>query len=54
MIHYVSLGVLWLDVKVDKKKTYFSFNVMFFIPENKISNSVEVLLVLNLFHYLFF
>ena len=46
--------MLWLDVKVDKKNIFFSFNVVFFIPENKISNSVEVLLVLNLFHHLFF
>ena len=27
------------------KQTYFSYNVIIFIPENKISNSVQVFLV---------
>lgn len=36
------LGFLWLDVKEDKKKTYFCFKFIFFIPENEISNGVEV------------
>ena len=39
--HCVSLGVLWLDVKVGKKKDFF-FNVIFYIPKNEISNSVNV------------
>ena len=43
-----------LDVKVDKKKSYFSFNVTFFIPEIEISNSVQVFLVLISFHYYFY
>ena len=37
----MSLGVLWLDVKVGKKKDFF-FNVIFYIPKNEISNSVNV------------
>ena len=43
-----------LDVKVDKKKSYFSFNVTFFIPEIEISNSVQVFLVLISFPYYFY
>ena len=37
-----------------REKTYFSFNVIFFIPENKISNSVKVFLGYILIHYNFF
>ena len=37
-----------------REKTYFSFNVIFFIPENGILNSVEVFLGYVLFHYNFF
>ena len=39
------------------KKTYFSFNIIFFINENEISNSVEVFSASILFpyyHYFFF
>ena len=35
-----------------RKYIYFSLNVIFFMPENKISNSVKVLLVVMLFHYI--
>ena len=37
-----------------KKKSYFSFNVTFFIPEIEISNSVQVFLVLISFPYYFY
>ena len=37
MAHCVSLGVLWLDVKVDNKK--ISFNIIFFRSKSEISNS---------------
>ena len=37
-----------------REKTYFSFKVIFFIPENEISNSVKVFLGYILFHYNFF
>ena len=33
-------------------KTYFSFNVIFFIPKNEISNNVKVFLFL--FYYFFY
>ena len=33
------------------KKTYFSSDIIFFIPEKEISNSAEVFLVLILLHY---
>lgn len=39
----VCLGFLWLDVKIDKKKTI----VIFFIPDNEISNSVKVFSLLR-------
>lgn len=39
----VCLGFLWLDVKIDKKKTI----VIFFIPDNEISNSIKVFLLLR-------
>ena len=39
-----------MDVKVDKKKSYFSFNV----TEIEISNSVQVFLVLISFPYYFY
>ena len=45
--HCVSLGFLWLDVKLVNKKTHFSFNVIFFMPENEILNSVKVFLAFN-------
>ena len=35
-----------------RKCIYFSLNVIFFTPEKKISNSVKVLLVVMLFHYI--
>ena len=35
-----------------RKYIYFSLNVIFFMPENEISNSVEVFLVFMLFHYI--
>ena len=37
-----------------REKTYFSFKVIFFIPENEISNSVKVILGYILIHYNFF
>ena len=37
-----------------REKTYFSFKVIFFIPENEISNSVKVFLGYILIHYNFF
>ena len=37
-----------------REKTYFSFKVIFFIPENEISNSITVFLGYILFHYNFF
>ena len=49
----MSLGFLWLDVKVVNKKTIFLFNVIFFIPENEISNSAKVFLAFISFHYYF-
>ena len=36
------------------KKTYFSFNVIFFINENEISNSVEVFSASILFPYYYY
>lgn len=38
----VCLGFLWLDVKIDKKTI-----VIFFIPDNEISNSVKVFSLLR-------
>lgn len=35
-----------------KKKTYFSINITFFIPENEIFNSVKVFLKFYLYIYL--
>ena len=52
--HCVNLGFLWLDNKVDKEKTHFSFNIIFFIPKNEILNSAKVFLALILFYYYFF
>ena len=50
----MNLGFLWLDIKVDKKKTtHFSFNIILFIPKNEILNSVKAFLALILFHYYF-
>ena len=48
-----SLSVLWLDVKVDKNKQHFSFNVIYFLPDKEISNSVKVFFAFSLFHYHF-
>ena len=45
---------MWLDVKVVHKKPHFSFNVIYFIPENEISNSAKVFLAFILFHYYLF
>ena len=39
------LGTLWLDVKEIKKKLIYHVKVIFFRPENKISNSAKVFLV---------
>ena len=36
------------------KQTYFSYNVIIFIPENKISNSVQVFLVFIIIIFFFF
>ena len=36
------------------KQTYFSYNVIIFIPENKISNSVQVFLVFIIIIIFFF
>ena len=36
------------------KQTYFSYNVIIFIPENKISNSVQVFLVFIIIIIIFF
>ena len=35
------------------KQTYFSYNVIIFIPENKISNSVQVFLVFIIIFFFF-
>ena len=35
-----------------RKHIYFSVNVIFFVPENEISNSVELFLVFMLFLYI--
>ena len=48
-----SLSVLWLDVKVNKNKQHFSFNVIYFLPDKEISNSVKVFFAFSLFHYHF-
>ena len=44
---------MWLDVKEIKKKLIYHVKVIFFRPENKISNSSKVFLVSFLFHYNF-
>ena len=49
-VHCLNLGFQRLDVNLDKK-IYFSSDIIFFIPEKEISNSVEVFLVLILLHY---
>ena len=48
-----SLSVLWLEVKIDKNKQHFSFNVIYFIPEKEISNSFKVFLAFSLFYHYF-
>ena len=37
-----------------RKKTHFSFNIIFFIPKNEILNNAKVFLALILFYYYFF
>ena len=36
------------------KKPHFPFNIIFFLPENEISNSVKVFLAFILLYYYFF
>ena len=53
----VSLGFMWLEVKVDEEKKNKQTNkvsLITFSSENEISNSVEVFLSFVLFHYYFF
>ena len=55
-IRRCSLCELGLPVvgRQDREKTYFSFNVISFITENEISNSIKVFLGYILFQYNFF